>query len=128
MTARSTQKLTAGVWGLGRGLGEVRWSSGMRRTVANGAAPAAFAKVDAEAGASRREGLRGGGRGAAPRWASASERGRHGRRGLCPSIWIGGGRGTERDVGAESWEEWGGSGLGFVGGGGDMRGEMGRPG
>ena len=29
-----------------------------------------------------------------------------------------GGRGTERDVGAESWEEWGGSGLGFVGGGG----------
>ena len=70
----------------------------MRRTVANGAAPAAFAKVDAEAGASRREGLRGGGRGAAPRWASASERGRHGRRGLCPSIWIRGAEGPR-----ETW-------------------------
>ena len=31
-----------------------------------------------------------------------------------------GGRGTERDVGAESWEEWGGSGLGFRGGCGVM--------
>ena len=39
-----------------------------------------------------------------------------------------GGRGTERDVGAESWEEWGGSGLGFVGGGGGYAGRDGPAG